>query len=152
MFFSFFCQLIFICHSYFPSIYQTYKGVTLINFRFNLIRFSGDCEKWRQRLEPATQENCHSAVSWSSRFTASGNTCTLEALRVRLVVTIILIVYKVSMVFDKRSWHLKNVQGSASCQIALDQSTIHVGYLLYMYFRKLLNVTLFFHLLISDGI
>lgn len=34
-----------------------------------------------QRLEPATQENCHSAVSWSSRFTASGNTCTLDALR-----------------------------------------------------------------------
>lgn len=49
--------------------------------RFNLIRFSGDCEKWKQRLEPATQENCHSAVSWSSRFTASGNTCTLDALR-----------------------------------------------------------------------
>lgn len=49
--------------------------------RFNLMRFSGDCEVWSRSIQPATQENCHSAVNWTSRLTAGGNTCTLEALR-----------------------------------------------------------------------
>ncbi|XP_052071945.1 von Willebrand factor A domain-containing protein 3A-like isoform X3 [Mytilus californianus] len=49
--------------------------------RFNVVRFSGNCENWFDRLQPATQENCHDAVNWSSKFKASGNTCTLEALK-----------------------------------------------------------------------
>ncbi|KAH3861547.1 hypothetical protein DPMN_024479, partial [Dreissena polymorpha] len=49
--------------------------------RFNLIRFSGNCEKWNERIQPATQENCHSAIKWASTLKASGNTCTLEALQ-----------------------------------------------------------------------
>ncbi|KAK3089710.1 hypothetical protein FSP39_005810 [Pinctada imbricata] len=49
--------------------------------RFNLIRFSGNCEKWRDQLQPATQELCHDAVNWSSRLVASGNTCTLDAIK-----------------------------------------------------------------------
>lgn len=49
--------------------------------RFNLIRFSGNCEKWCDNIQPATQENCHAAVKWVSTLKASGNTCTLEALQ-----------------------------------------------------------------------
>ncbi|XP_060556889.1 von Willebrand factor A domain-containing protein 3A-like [Ruditapes philippinarum] len=49
--------------------------------RFNLIRFSGNCEKWQENIQPATQENCHSAIKWASTLKASGNTCTLEALQ-----------------------------------------------------------------------
>ncbi|XP_052768708.1 von Willebrand factor A domain-containing protein 3A-like isoform X2 [Mya arenaria] len=49
--------------------------------RFNLIRFSGNCEKWQDRIQPATQENCHAAIKWASTLKASGNTCTLEALQ-----------------------------------------------------------------------
>ncbi|XP_045213175.2 von Willebrand factor A domain-containing protein 3A-like isoform X3 [Mercenaria mercenaria] len=49
--------------------------------RFNLIRFSGNCEKWQDNIQPATQENCHSAIKWASTLKASGNTCTLEALQ-----------------------------------------------------------------------
>ncbi|KAJ8319389.1 hypothetical protein KUTeg_004480 [Tegillarca granosa] len=49
--------------------------------RFNIIRFSGHCEKWKDNIQYPTQENCHEAVSWTSKFTAAGNTCTLEALK-----------------------------------------------------------------------
>jgi hypothetical protein len=55
-----------------------------IVYRFNLIRFSGNCEKWQENIQPATQENCHSAIKWASTLKASGNTCTLEALQVFL--------------------------------------------------------------------
>ncbi|KAL4240557.1 Von Willebrand factor A [Mactra antiquata] len=49
--------------------------------RFNLIRFSGDCEKWQDQVQPSTQDNCHAAIKWASTLKACGNTCTLEALQ-----------------------------------------------------------------------
>ncbi|WAQ95334.1 VWA3A-like protein [Mya arenaria] len=54
---------------------------TVVHKKFNLIRFSGNCEKWQDRIQPATQENCHAAIKWASTLKASGNTCTLEALQ-----------------------------------------------------------------------
>ena len=54
---------------------------------FNLIRFSGDIEPWRPQLVEPTEENCHDAVRWVSTFVPAGNTCTLEALSVRKMLT-----------------------------------------------------------------
>lgn len=48
---------------------------------FNIIQFSGSTSKWRDSIQPPTEENCHDAVRWTSKFTANGNTCTLEALQ-----------------------------------------------------------------------
>ncbi|XP_006823607.1 von Willebrand factor A domain-containing protein 3A-like [Saccoglossus kowalevskii] len=50
------------------------------NIKFNIIRFSGNVEKWRHQIVDPLEENCHDAVRWVSTFVASGNTCTLEAL------------------------------------------------------------------------
>lgn len=47
-----------------------------------MISFSAGCEKWRDHIQPASEENCHDAVRWASRFVATGNTCTLEAIEV----------------------------------------------------------------------
>jgi uncharacterized protein with von Willebrand factor type A (vWA) domain len=55
----------------------------LFKFRisFNFIRFSDRCEKWRDRLQEPTEENCHKAIAWLTSLTAHGNTCTLDALK-----------------------------------------------------------------------
>ncbi|XP_077979926.1 von Willebrand factor A domain-containing protein 3A-like isoform X2 [Glandiceps talaboti] len=50
------------------------------DIKFNIIRFSGNVEKWRPVAVKPTDENCHDAVRWVSSFVAGGNTCTLEAL------------------------------------------------------------------------
>ncbi|XP_070580843.1 von Willebrand factor A domain-containing protein 3A-like isoform X2 [Ptychodera flava] len=50
------------------------------DIRFNIIRFSGNVEKWRPAVVKPTEENCHDAVQWVSTFVAGGNTCTLDAL------------------------------------------------------------------------
>ncbi|KAL3876675.1 hypothetical protein ACJMK2_034479, partial [Sinanodonta woodiana] len=49
--------------------------------KFNMVQFSGACDAWKSNVQPATQENCHDAIKWTSRLEASGNTCTLEALK-----------------------------------------------------------------------
>ncbi|XP_075292454.1 von Willebrand factor A domain-containing protein 3A [Opisthocomus hoazin] len=49
--------------------------------RFNLLRFSENTESWRECLVEATDEMCHDAVQWVSRFHAHGNTCILMALQ-----------------------------------------------------------------------
>ncbi|XP_033630517.1 von Willebrand factor A domain-containing protein 3A-like isoform X3 [Asterias rubens] len=51
------------------------------NISFNLIRFSGDIEPWRNGIVEPTEVNCHDAVRWISTFAPVGNTCTLEALQ-----------------------------------------------------------------------
>ncbi|KAL8584268.1 hypothetical protein ACOMHN_034953 [Nucella lapillus] len=56
---------------------QIYK----LDIRFNIIQFSGGCQKWRDSIQPPTEENCHDAVRWSTNLVANGNTCTLEALQ-----------------------------------------------------------------------
>lgn len=56
---------------------QIYK----MDIWFNIIQFSGTCKKWRERIQPPTEENCHEAVRWTSGLVASGNTCTMEALQ-----------------------------------------------------------------------
>ncbi|KAL5018508.1 hypothetical protein ScPMuIL_004230 [Solemya velum] len=56
---------------------QLYKGC----IQFNIIKFSGECEKWRGSIVRPLEENCHDAVKWTSEFVARGNTCTLEALK-----------------------------------------------------------------------
>ena len=48
---------------------------------FNFIRFSDRCERWRDRMQEATEENCHKAIAWITSLQAHGNTCTLEAIR-----------------------------------------------------------------------
>ncbi|XP_038067534.1 von Willebrand factor A domain-containing protein 3A-like isoform X2 [Patiria miniata] len=50
------------------------------NISFNIVRFSGDIEPWRNGLVEPTEINCHDAVRWVSTFAPAGNTCTLEAL------------------------------------------------------------------------
>lgn len=52
--------------------------------RFNLVRFSRTCERWQQALVEPTDDNCREAVQWVAQLAASGNTCTLEALQVRV--------------------------------------------------------------------
>ncbi|XP_027665828.2 von Willebrand factor A domain-containing protein 3A [Falco rusticolus] len=49
--------------------------------RFNLLRFAKDTESWKECLVGATDETCHDAVQWVSKFHAHGNTCILTALR-----------------------------------------------------------------------
>ncbi|XP_041363576.1 von Willebrand factor A domain-containing protein 3A-like [Gigantopelta aegis] len=58
-----------------------WEQLNRMKINFNLIRFSGACENWRSGIQPPTEENCHNAIAWSSKFVASGNTCTLEALQ-----------------------------------------------------------------------
>ncbi|XP_063199719.1 von Willebrand factor A domain-containing protein 3A isoform X3 [Chroicocephalus ridibundus] len=49
--------------------------------RFNLLRFAEDTESWKECLVEATDETCHDAVQWVSKFHAYGNTCILMALK-----------------------------------------------------------------------
>ncbi|XP_067162573.1 von Willebrand factor A domain-containing protein 3A [Apteryx mantelli] len=49
--------------------------------RFNLLSFAENTESWREYLVEATDETCHDAVQWVSRFQAYGNTCILMALQ-----------------------------------------------------------------------
>ncbi|KFZ68142.1 von Willebrand factor A domain-containing protein 3A, partial [Podiceps cristatus] len=49
--------------------------------RFNLLRFAENTESWRECLVEATDETCHDAVQWVSKFHAYGNTCILTALQ-----------------------------------------------------------------------
>ncbi|KAM7091838.1 von Willebrand factor A domain-containing protein 3A [Ciconia maguari] len=49
--------------------------------RFNLLRFAENTESWKECLVEATDETCHDAVQWVSRFHAHGNTCILMALQ-----------------------------------------------------------------------
>lgn len=49
--------------------------------RFNLVQFSRSCERWQRALVDPTDDNCREAVQWVAQLTASGNTCTLEALQ-----------------------------------------------------------------------
>jgi hypothetical protein len=51
--------------------------------RFNFIRFSDRCEKWREEAVEATEENCHKSIAWLANLRAHGSTCTLDALRVK---------------------------------------------------------------------
>ncbi|KFP11726.1 von Willebrand factor A domain-containing protein 3A, partial [Egretta garzetta] len=49
--------------------------------RFNLLRFAENMESWKECLVEATDETCHDAVQWVSKFHAHGNTCILMALQ-----------------------------------------------------------------------
>ncbi|XP_027512563.1 von Willebrand factor A domain-containing protein 3A isoform X1 [Corapipo altera] len=49
--------------------------------RFNLLRFAENTESWKECLVEATDESCHDAVQWVSKFHAHGNTCILTALQ-----------------------------------------------------------------------
>ncbi|XP_009585057.1 PREDICTED: von Willebrand factor A domain-containing protein 3A-like, partial [Fulmarus glacialis] len=49
--------------------------------RFNLLRFAEKTESWKECLVEATDETCHDAVQWVSKFHAHGNTCILMALQ-----------------------------------------------------------------------
>ncbi|KAJ7401385.1 hypothetical protein BTVI_96387 [Pitangus sulphuratus] len=49
--------------------------------RFNLLRFAENTESWKECLVEATDETCHDAVQWVSKFHAHGNTCILPALQ-----------------------------------------------------------------------
>ncbi|XP_010290116.1 PREDICTED: von Willebrand factor A domain-containing protein 3A [Phaethon lepturus] len=49
--------------------------------RFNLLRFAENTESWKECLVEATDETCHDAVQWVSKFHAHGNTCILMALQ-----------------------------------------------------------------------
>ncbi|KAM6299191.1 von Willebrand factor A domain-containing protein 3A [Aegotheles albertisi] len=49
--------------------------------RFNLLRFAENTESWKESLVEATDETCHDAVQWVSKFHAHGNTCILMALQ-----------------------------------------------------------------------
>ncbi|KFP89190.1 von Willebrand factor A domain-containing protein 3A, partial [Acanthisitta chloris] len=49
--------------------------------RFNLLRFAENTESWKDYLVEATDETCHDAVQWVSKFHAHGSTCILTALQ-----------------------------------------------------------------------
>ncbi|KFO84765.1 von Willebrand factor A domain-containing protein 3A, partial [Buceros rhinoceros silvestris] len=49
--------------------------------RFNLLRFAENTESWKECLVESTDEACHDAVQWMSKFHAHGNTCILMALQ-----------------------------------------------------------------------
>lgn len=55
--------------------------------RFNLLRFAENTESWKECLVEATDETCHDAVQWVSKFHAHGNTCILMALQVSKLCT-----------------------------------------------------------------
>ena len=52
--------------------------------RFNMVGFSNKTESWQIGLMEPSEENCHDAVRWAAGLKAHGNTCTLEALQVRI--------------------------------------------------------------------
>ncbi|KFV02357.1 von Willebrand factor A domain-containing protein 3A, partial [Tauraco erythrolophus] len=49
--------------------------------RFSLLRFAENTESWKECLVEATDETCHDAVQWVSKFHAHGSTCILMALQ-----------------------------------------------------------------------
>ncbi|XP_010123548.1 PREDICTED: von Willebrand factor A domain-containing protein 3A-like, partial [Chlamydotis macqueenii] len=49
--------------------------------RFNLLTFGANTESWKECLVEATNETCHDAVQWVSKFHAYGGTCILMALQ-----------------------------------------------------------------------
>lgn len=49
--------------------------------RFNLVRFSKTCERWKPSLVEPSDDHCHDAIRWVAELVAHGNTCTLETLQ-----------------------------------------------------------------------
>ncbi|XP_074866600.1 von Willebrand factor A domain-containing protein 3A [Carettochelys insculpta] len=83
------CILIDTSGSMDPYLQQIMKELTSLiweqlrknNARFNLLRFAEDIDTWQECLVEATDETCHDAVQWVSKFQAHGNTCILKALQ-----------------------------------------------------------------------
>ncbi|XP_019368393.1 PREDICTED: von Willebrand factor A domain-containing protein 3A isoform X2 [Gavialis gangeticus] len=83
------CILIDTSGSMDPYLQQVTKELTSLiweqlrkkDARFNLLRFAEDTEAWQECLVEATDETCHDAVQWVSKFQAHGNTCILKALQ-----------------------------------------------------------------------
>ncbi|XP_044836835.1 von Willebrand factor A domain-containing protein 3A isoform X3 [Mauremys mutica] len=83
------CILIDTSGSMDPYLQQVTKELTSLiweqlrknNARFNLLRFAEDIDTWQDFLVEATDETCHDAVQWVSKFQAHGNTCVLKALQ-----------------------------------------------------------------------
>ncbi|XP_019397716.1 PREDICTED: von Willebrand factor A domain-containing protein 3A isoform X2 [Crocodylus porosus] len=83
------CILIDTSGSMDPYLQQVTKELTTLiweqlrknDARFNLLRFAENTEAWQECLVEATDETCHSAVQWVSKFQAHGNTCILKALQ-----------------------------------------------------------------------
>lgn len=57
---------------------QLYKN----HIKFNFIRFSDRCEKWRDHIVESTEDRCHESIAWLASLNAHGNSCHLEALKV----------------------------------------------------------------------
>ena len=53
-----------------------------------MIGFSKNVTKWMSRVTLADEERCHEAIEWISRLSADGNTCTLQAIQVALILII----------------------------------------------------------------
>ncbi|EMP34967.1 von Willebrand factor A domain-containing protein 3A [Chelonia mydas] len=83
------CILIDTSGSMDPYLQQVTKELTSLiweqlrknNARFNLLRFAEDIDTWQEFLVEATDETCHDAVQWVSKFQAHGTTCILKALQ-----------------------------------------------------------------------
>uniref|UniRef100_A0A8C3I458 von Willebrand factor A domain containing 3A n=1 Tax=Chrysemys picta bellii TaxID=8478 RepID=A0A8C3I458_CHRPI len=83
------CILIDTSGSMDPYLQQVTKELTSLiweqlrknNARFNLLKFAEDIDTWQEFLVEATDETCHDAVQWVSKFQAHGNTCVLKALQ-----------------------------------------------------------------------
>ncbi|XP_075755559.1 von Willebrand factor A domain-containing protein 3A isoform X2 [Pelodiscus sinensis] len=83
------CILIDTSGSMDPYLQQVTKELTSLiweqlrknNASFNLLKFAEDIDTWQECLVEATDETCHDAVQWVSKFQAYGNTCTLKALQ-----------------------------------------------------------------------
>ncbi|XP_065416052.1 von Willebrand factor A domain-containing protein 3A isoform X3 [Chrysemys picta bellii] len=83
------CILIDTSGSMDPYLQQVTKELTSLiweqlrknNARFNLLKFADDIDTWQEFLVEATDETCHDAVQWVSKFQAHGNTCVLKALQ-----------------------------------------------------------------------
>ena len=59
-----------------------WEQLSKYRIRFNFIRFSDRCEKWRDSLVEPTDENCLKATTWIAGLVAHGNSCTLDAFTV----------------------------------------------------------------------
>jgi len=51
-----------------------------------MIGFSKNVSKWMSKIALADEEKCHEAIEWISRLSADGNTCTLQAIQVYMLV------------------------------------------------------------------
>jgi hypothetical protein len=58
---------------------QLYKN----HIQFNFIRFSDRFEKWRDHVVESTEDRCHESIAWLASLNAHGNSCHLEALKVK---------------------------------------------------------------------